>query len=351
MPRPSQLPIDEVRRFATTHAAAHARDFTRALASRFGVTRAGAAPAVRRLEAEGFLVRAGGATRPTFAPGPSRLVVERTALPGVDESALWQERFAPWLALRPNVANIAHYAFTETVNNANDHASASTLEARAMQTADALYLSVRDDGVGAFRRIAEALRLPDERLAVLELAKGKFGSDPANHSGKGIFFTSRATDAFLLRANGLEYRRHAGAAWPALRQLADLAPAASQAGTAVVMALSLASERLLRDTFDAYTLGLPDNFDFDRTVVPVRLARVGAENLLSRSQARRLTARLDRFRQVELDFSGVTEVGQAFADELFRVFAAAHPDVRLLPVALEPRVRAMVLRTGFALRA
>ena len=206
MARRSRLPIDETRRFATLRAAAHERDFTSALASHFGVTRAGAAPVVRRLEAEGFLVRVTGGTRPAFVPGPSRLLVERAVLPGIDESALWEERFAPWLTLRPNVANTLHYAFTEMVNNANDHADASVLEVGAMQTAEALYLSIRDDGIGAFRRIAQALRLPDERLAVLELAKGKFSSDPARHSGEGIFFTSRAADAFLLRANGLEYR-------------------------------------------------------------------------------------------------------------------------------------------------
>ena len=349
MARRSRLPIDETRRFATLHSAAHPRDFTSALAAHFGVTRAGAAPAVRRLEAEGFLVRVTGGTRPAFIPGPSRLLTESATPPGIDESALWEQRFAPWLALRPNVANTLHYAFTEMVNNANDHATAAGVDISVMQTAEALYLSIRDDGIGAFRRIAQSLRLPDERLAVLELAKGKFSSDPARHSGEGIFFTSRAADAFLLRANGLEYRRHAGAAWSALQRLGDLIPATVQRGTTIVLALALDSERVLRDTFDAYTLGLPDNFDFDRTVVPVRLARVGAENLLSRSQAKRLTARLDRFRQVELDFSGVPEIGQAFADELFRVFVTSNPQVDLRPSKLAPGVRAMISRTGFPL--
>lgn len=347
MAPPPRLPLDAARRFATREVKAHPRDFTAALAAHFGVTRAGAGRTIRQLEAEGFLQRVSGGTRPVFAPGPSRLVEERLALPGVDESLLWEQRFAPWLGLKDNVANIAHYAFTEMVNNANDHAEASGLQARAMQTLDALYLRIADDGVGAFRRIARSLRLEDERLAVLELSKGKFSSDPSRHSGEGVFFTSRAADAFLLRANGLEYRRHEGRLpREALLHLSELAGPADT-GTVVVVALALDGERRLSEVFDAYTTGAPDDLSFDRTVVPVRLARVGNENLLSRSQAKRLIARFEHFRRVELDFDGVPEIGQAFADELFRVFPAVHPEVRLVPLNTVPAVAAMIRRAGF----
>lgn len=346
MPRPSRLPIDAARAWATREVAAHPRDFTQQLAAHFGVTRAGAGPLVRQLEREGFVVRVARSTRPRFEPGPSRLLVERVALPGVDESALWEQRFAPWLDLPDNLRNIVHYAFTEMVNNANDHASAAWLEVRVMRTAEAVYLTVLDDGIGAFRRIAQALALPDERLAVLELAKGKFSSDPKRHSGGGVFFTSRAVDAFLLRANGLEYRRHQGERWPARQRLADLG-ASTAAGTSVVMAVSLAGKRTLRETFDAYTLGAPEDYDFDRTVVPVKLAQVGSENLLSRSQAKRLTSRFERFRRVELDFADVREIGQAFADELFRVFVQAHPQVEIVPLNAALPVSAMIRRAGF----
>src|SRR2546427_5812399 len=182
MPRPSRFSNDALRAFATREVWQHPRDFTQRLASQFGVTRAGAAPAVRQLEEEGFVHRVSGGTRPVFAAGPSRYVREAIKLPGVDESLLWEQGFGPWLTLSENVANIAHYAFTEMVNNANDHADATMLDARAMRTADALYLVIRDDGIGAFRRIAQSLALEDERLAVLELSKGKFSSDPARHS-------------------------------------------------------------------------------------------------------------------------------------------------------------------------
>jgi hypothetical protein len=44
-----------------------------------------------------------------------------------------------------------------------------------------------------------------------------------------------------------------------------------------------------------------------------------------------LEQQVDRFRHVMLDFNGVNGVGQAFVDEIFRVFAQAPPEVESLP--------------------
>src|SRR5437867_1155197 len=115
MPRPSRFSNDALRAFATREVLQHPRDFTQRLASQFGVTRAGAAPAIRRLEEEGFVRRLSGGTRPVFAAGPSRFVQQIIGLPGVDESSLWEQHFAPWLTLSDSIANIVHYAFTEMV--------------------------------------------------------------------------------------------------------------------------------------------------------------------------------------------------------------------------------------------
>ena len=65
---------------------------------------------------------------------------------------------------------------------------------------------------------------------------------------------------------------------------------------------------------------------------------------MSRSQAKRLIARFDRFRTVILDFSEVQEIGQAFADELFRVYAGSHREVELLPKNMTEQVERMWLR-------
>jgi hypothetical protein len=68
------------------------------------------------------------------------------------------------------------------------------------------------------------------------------------------------------------------------------------------------------------------------------------EKLVSRSQAKRLTMRFERFRHVILDFDGVSEIGQAFADEVFRVFQNAHPSIIMAPTHMTQAVADMVSR-------
>jgi hypothetical protein len=59
----------------------------------------------------------------------------------------------------------------------------------------------------------------------------------------------------------------------------------------------------------------------------------------------RLLHGLDRFREVVLDFRGVEGIGQGFADEIFRVWAGAHPDVSLEAANMNEAVGFMVERT------
>jgi hypothetical protein len=47
---------------------------------------------------------------------------------------------------------------------------------------------------------------------------------------------------------------------------------------------------------------------------------------------------------VIFDFAGVPTVGQAFADEIFRVFPQQHPEVKLVPIHADPEVQQMIDR-------
>lgn len=73
----------------------------------------------------------------------------------------------------------------------------------------------------------------------------------------------------------------------------------------------------------------------------VALAQLGSP-LTSRSQGKRVVERATQFRTVILDFEGIDMVGQGFVDEVFRVFALAHPEVRLVPCNLVPAVANML---------
>jgi len=99
------------------------------------------------------------------------------------------------------------------------------------------------------------------------------------------------------------------------------------------------------DVFDKYA---DVDGGFTKTVVPVTLAKYAAEGLVSRSQAKRVLSRFERFQEVLLDFAGIEEVGQAFADEIFRVFAGSHPTVRIVPINTSPRVQLFINRALLA---
>jgi hypothetical protein len=71
--------------------------------------------------------------------------------------------------------------------------------------------------------------------------------------------------------------------------------------------------------------------------LPVYLAALD-EALVSRSQGKWVVSRIEQFERVLLDFRGVSTVGQRFVDEVFRVFANAHPEVRLIPENMPPEV-------------
>jgi anti-sigma regulatory factor (Ser/Thr protein kinase) len=337
MAKPSRF--EQLVRTVTRDVVEHPRDLTRQYADRLGISRVAANKYIQRLEQDGWIARSGPSTHPVFSPGYKRRVSRLYPIAGLEEHVAWEQDFRAYFSLAPNIQNIASHGFTEMVNNAIDHSAGESVFVWASQDEKALYVIVSDDGVGIFAKIADALGLPDMRQALFELAKGKLTTDPSKHTGEGVFFTSRMFDSFEINANGLEFQHHADFPNDWLQEASGVFPD----GTAVFMRIALNSTRTAAEVYSQFT-DAPEDYDFSKTVVPMNLARFGDEQLVSRSQAKRLIARFDRFRTVILDFTGVQEIGQAFADELFRVYASNHPDVRLLPENMTEQVERMWLR-------
>jgi hypothetical protein len=109
-------------------------------------------------------------------------------------------------------------------------------------------------------------------------------------------------------------------------------------GTTVSMKISIHSDKKLKNIFDAFTGDEDQDFAFNKTVVPVKLALYEGERLVSRSQAKRILNRVEKFSIVLLDFAGVDSIGQAFADEVFRVFARKNPQIQLTPIHVTEEV-------------
>jgi anti-sigma regulatory factor (Ser/Thr protein kinase)/biotin operon repressor len=317
--------------------AADGRDVAARLGAEFGISRQAVARHLRALVAEGAIAASGATRARMYRLLPAQEVHRSYVRDGLREDHVWQEVFAPVVAGLPeNVRDAWRYGVTEMVNNAIDHSGSAQVHVGIVRTALATEGWVADDGEGIFRKIQHAFDLYDAREAMLELVKGKLTTDPARHTGEGIFFASRAFDSFDIASGTLHFVRGTAVAGWAFERPADAA------GTLVRMRLGNASTRRVQDVFTEFAG--PEEYAFVRTEVPVRLAQYEGEKLVSRSQARRLCTRLERFREVVLDFAGVSEIGQAFADEVFRVFALAHPGVRLEPINMGPAVDRMVRR-------
>ncbi len=330
MPRHS---LAAVSTWITPAAIAHGHDLATHLMQRLDVSRRRARALLDGLVQAGWLEVDGTRRRPHHRPGTLRQVVRRYPLAGLEEDRAWSQDFAPCLDLRPNVARLAQHAFTELVNNAADHSGGQGVTVSLRQSAMHLQMLVSDDGCGLFQRVGQCWQIDDPAEAMLELGKGKLSSQPERHRGQGLFYVARAADIFDLHANHHGFQRRPGrSGWAGVRPL-------ERQGTSVYWAVSLETSRTLDEVLRSHA---DTGYALDHAEVSLRLLAGGRPWLESRAQARRATARLTAFRRAHLDFSGIDEIGPAFADELFRVYARTHPQVQLVPEAASPRVAAMI---------
>ncbi|MCA1793883.1 MAG: DUF4325 domain-containing protein, partial [Desulfobacteraceae bacterium] len=254
------------------------------------------------------------------------------------EDVVWRNDMSVLLSDFPdNVIEVWGYCFTEILNNAIDHSSGQTVRINLKKNAVSTEIYIHDDGEGIFNKIQRIMGLLDERHAILELSKGKLTTDPSHHTGEGIFFSSRMVDDFQILSGGtyFSHKHTEESDWILERYKPGK-------GTLVYMKMKNNSSRNVKKIFDTYTT--TEDYGFNKTIVPVRLAQYGNEMLVSRSQAKRLLSRIDRFKTVILDFEGVDFIGQAFGDEIFRVFAMKNKDIILLHVNASKEVEQMIMR-------
>ena len=298
-------------------------------AENFGVTPATVYKYLDRLEADGVVRKL---KRGTYS------LIETTHVFRVDrddpifrsEDAIYLRHIRPLLAAYPaNVRGIWDYLCGEMLNNAIDHAQAEHLEITVTQDYLNTTVQIADDGVGIFEKIRAFFGLASNEEAVGELFKGKLTTNAEKHSGEGIFFSSRLADAFLIFSSGLVFAHDRFENDALLQEL-------PQKGTVVRMTLSNHSRKEAKDVFEQYAD--PDS-GFTRTRIPLR--QYFETVPVSRSQAKRLCSRLDRFREVELDFEGLTWIGQGFAHQVFVVYQNEHPEIKLIPLNMNEDVGKM----------
>lgn len=330
----------KIRKFIIDKIEEHPKDIGLFVAKNFGISRQAANKHLNRLSIEGILKKI-GATKARRYELTNIINITKTYRRSSFEAEdiIWRENFSPLLmdVAPKNVLEICQYGFTEMLNNVIDHSDAKRVIINVTFNSKKITIIIVDNGVGIFQKIQSYFNLEDQRQAILELAKGKLTSDPDRHTGEGIFFSSRMFDSYNLRADKISYIRFDEDDW--LIEKFEK----PEFGTSVYMSISINSKRNMAKVFDRYASG-EDDYSFNRTHVPVELAIYEGEKLVSRSQAKRLLARFDRFKEVFLDFKGVKSIGQAFADEVFRVFRNENPDIKIVRVNTTPDVEKMIKR-------
>lgn len=239
-----------------------------------------------------------------------------------------------FLGLKNNLAKILEYAFTEILNNAIEHSRSKIIEVSMERKRDGLNFNVIDRGVGIFNNIIEKRKLKNELEAIQDLIKGKQTTAPKQHTGEGIFFTSKAADTLTIQSSRKKLIFD--------NKLNDIfiKDAKYIKGTKVFFNIGTKSAKNLEIIFKEYS---GDSFGFEKTKVIVKLYKMGAA-YISRSQGRRVFSGLDKFKTVELDFRGVDSVGQAFADEVFRIWKSKHPRINIIYKNADENIDFMIKR-------
>lgn len=248
------------------------------------------------------------------------------------------------IQFKKNVNSIWNYAFTEMMNNAIEHSEAKNISVSIFQNYLETQIIIKDDGIGIFRNIQRFMEEnKNQRISLQEcvslLFAGKFTTAKQYHTGEGIFFTSHIMDEFIIYSDNNFFTRNNFSSLQVedegLHNLMDM-----DKGTIVKMTLSNNSKKVLSEVFNTFA---PVDEGFVKTTIPIAHMFAGG-NPVSRSEARRLLESISAFSDINLDFSGVEEIGQGFTHELFILGKQKHPHINLKTVNTCKAVEDMIKR-------
>ncbi|MBU1124348.1 DUF4325 domain-containing protein [Patescibacteria group bacterium] len=311
----------DIGEFILSEVEEHSGDIVSIISGKFGISRQRAHEFVKREVRKGNLLQV-GRTRSTryFLTDGKYIQFSLVLTPELAEDQVWTKYIKQMIIKYPeNIYRICNYGFTEILNNAIEHSEGSTVFIEVKISEKNVEFTIMDNGIGIFEKIQNALHLLSIKESILHLSKGKFTTDPSKHTGEGIFFTSRIFDDFSILSSDLYYS-FKNEDW----FLSSEKKESFGQGTGIRMIVSLDSRKTPKEVMDKYA---DQEIGFGKTIVAVALSSDPRDPHVSRSQAKRLLMGLDKFKTVILDFKDVESVGQAFVDEVFRVFQNEHPSV------------------------
>jgi anti-sigma regulatory factor (Ser/Thr protein kinase) len=262
----------------------------------------------------------------------------------LSEDFVYSEFIAKHINFNKNVNSIWIYAFTEMMNNAIEHSESENISVSIYQNCMETKILIIDDGIGIFRNIQRFMKEnKNEDISLQEcvslLFAGKFTTAKEYHTGEGIFFTSHVMDEFIIYSDDNIFTRNNFKS----AQFADDDLHSSmnmEKGTIVSMTINNNSKKTLSEVFNTFA---PVDEGFIKTTIPVAHMFSGG-NPVSRSEARRLLECIVLFNDIDLDFSGVEEIGQGFTHELFVLGKQKYPHIKLRTINTCKTVEDMIKR-------
>jgi len=219
-----------------------------------------------------------------------------------------------------NIIDILDYCFLEILNNAIEHSQSKNINIKFEKNNNVFKFKIIDTGIGIFNNIMLKKNLSNQLEAVQDLLKGKQTTSPKKHSGEGIFFTSKLADVLTIESSTKKL------IFNNLINDIFINEIKKTTGTKVTFTLSLNSKNNLEKIFKKYT---DDSFSFSKTHVVVKLYEMD-NKYISRSQARRIVSGLNKFKTITLDYKNIKTIGQAFADEIYRIWQKNNPNIKII---------------------
>lgn len=328
---------EEIRHFILSHVQEHPNDIVKFTADHFGMSRQSINKHMRYLVAQTDIIPEGNTSARTYRLGEGRIadmILDIT--PDLEEHVIWQQKIKPLLKDLPeNILELWGYCFQEILNNAIEHSEGSKIEIEAVQNEGNTEITILDNGIGIFKKLCNVYEFDDEKHAALELSKGKLTTDPESHTGQGIFFSTRMVDAFVIHSGRASFYHLKDRTFDFVLERAG----EEEKGTVVVMTLENNTSKTINSVFDMFESPGDEDHGFVKTLIPVKLAQYDKEMMVSRSQARRVLARVNRFKYVGFDFQDVEKIGQPFADEIFRVFTNEYPEIHIYSINENDQVK------------
>lgn len=321
---------ENIRHFILSAVQQHPSDIVKVTSDRFGISRQSVNKHLRALLAQNDIIAEGNTSARIYKLGRGRVAnMVFKISPDLEEHVIWYKKLKPLLKELPdNVLELWGYSFQEILNNAIEHSEGTKIEIIVKQEDAHTEITIFDDGVGIFSKLRDQYNLDDEKHAALELSKGKLTTDPDKHTGQGIFFSSRMVDSFIIQSGIATFIHLPNHTFDFVFETGKK----ENKGTLVVMKLENITSKKINAIFDMFEEPGDEDHGFVKTLIPVKLAQFDKEMMVSRSQARRVLARVNRFKHVGLDFRGVEKIGQPFADEIFRVFRLEHPEINIYSI-------------------